>query len=85
MNILVLNGSPAGKNSITLQTTEYLQACGLMESCRILDVGQRIKAMEKDFREAEELLVQADLIQFVYPVYTFLVPSQLHRFIELIK
>ena len=85
MNILVLNGSPAGKNSITLQTTEYLQACGLMESSRVLDVGQRIKAMEKDFREAEELLVQADLILFVYPVYTFLVPSQLHRFIELIK
>jgi multimeric flavodoxin WrbA len=41
--------------------------------------------MEKSFAEAEDALRSADLLLFAYPVYTFLVPSQLHRFIELIK
>ena len=48
-------------------------------------MGQKIKALEKDFLPAEEALKTADLIVFCYPVYTFLVPSQLHRFIELMK
>ena len=85
VNILVLNGSPAGKDSITLQTVHYLEACGLMEDIDILHVGQQIRSMEKDFTEAEQLLAEADLILFCYPVYTFIVPAQLHRFIELIK
>jgi multimeric flavodoxin WrbA len=85
MNILVLNGSPAGRDSITLQTVHYLEACGLMDNMDILHVGQQIRSIEKDFHEAEQLLEKADLILFCYPVYTFIVPAQLHRFIELIK
>ncbi|MBQ1325562.1 MAG: hypothetical protein IIY52_06050, partial [Solobacterium sp.] len=64
MNILVLNGSPAGKDSITLQTVHYLEACGLMEKPEILHVGQQIRSIEKDFQEAEQLLGKADLILF---------------------
>ena len=30
-------------------------------------------------------LESADLLLFSYPVYTFIAPSQLHRFIELVK
>jgi len=41
--------------------------------------------MEKDFDDCAEALKRAHLIIFAYPVYTFLVPAQLHRFIELIK
>ena len=41
--------------------------------------------MEKDFSGCEKALSEADLILFCYPVYTFLAPAQLHRFIELIK
>ena len=85
MNILIVNGSPAGKNSITLQTVEYLKALFPAPHYDILHVGQRIRAIEKDFTEAREKLLAADLILFCYPVYTFLVPAQLHRFIELIK
>ncbi|MBR5507513.1 MAG: NAD(P)H-dependent oxidoreductase, partial [Clostridia bacterium] len=40
---------------------------------------------EKDFLKAKEILESADAVLFSYPVYTFLAPSQLHRFIELIK
>ena len=30
MNILVINGSPKGQNSITLQTTNYLKIDGII-------------------------------------------------------
>ena len=85
MNILVLNGSPKGENSVTLQTVRYLEKRFPDETFSVLHVGQRIKRIEKDFTEAEAALKDADLLLFCYPVYTFLVPSQLHRFIELLK
>lgn len=85
MNVLVLNGSPSGNNSITLQTVLFIEK--YFKSCEfhILHVGQRIRSYEKDFSEAAAALGKADLILFCYPVYTFLVPSQLHRFVELMK
>ena len=85
MNILILNGSPAGDNSITLQTVRYIQKRFPEHEYVQLNVAQRIRSIEKDFSEAAEALDRADLILFAYPVYTFLVPAQLHRFIELIK
>ena len=62
MKILVLNGSPKGKNSTTLQTVRYLQA-----------------------PPARKALAGADVVLFCYPVYTFLVPYQLQRFLELVR
>ncbi len=85
MNILVLNGSPKGDYSITLQTTKYLEILNPQHQFNILHVGQQIKAYERDFSKAEEAIKAADLIIFSYPVYTFVAPCQLHRFIELIK
>ena len=85
MHILILNGSPKGKYSITLQTINYLEKLYPEQSFEVLHVGQRIKALEKDFSPAAEALERADLILFSYPVYTFIAPYQLHRFIELIK
>ena len=85
MIILVVNGSPKGKNSITLHTCLFLEKKYPGHRFSYLDAGQRIKALEKDFSPALEAIKQAELIVFCYPVYTFLVPSQLHRFIELMK
>ena len=85
MNILILNGSPAGDDSITLQTMLYIQKYYPDHTYEQLNVGRKIKSIEKDFSPAKDLLEKADLLMFCYPVYTFLVPSQLHRFIELIK
>ena len=81
MNILVLNGSPKGKYSITLQTLLYLQARHPEHSFEILNVGQNIKQLEKDFSPALQALEKADILLFSYPVYTFIVPCQLHRFV----
>ncbi len=85
MNVLVLNGSPKGKYSVTLHTCLYLQKLWPEIDFTMLNVGQQIKKLEKDLSSAVESLKKADLILFSYPVYTFLVPSQLHRFLELVK
>ncbi|MCH5259660.1 MAG: NAD(P)H-dependent oxidoreductase [Lachnospiraceae bacterium] len=85
MNILVINGSPKGKYSITLQTVLYLEKCFPEHTFQVLHAGQRIKALQKDFAEVVKDLEEADLILFSYPVYTFIAPSQLHLFIELAK
>jgi len=85
MNILVLNGSPKGQHSITLQTINYLEALHPEHTFEVLHVGARIKALEKDFSPAAEALSRAQLLIFCYPVYTFIAPSQMHRFIELLK
>ena len=85
MNILVLNGSPKGEYSVTLQTIRYLEILHPEHTFEVLHVGQRIKALEKDFAPAVEAFNRADLLVFSYPVYTFIAPSQLHRFIELTK
>ena len=85
MKILVLNGSPKGKNSITLQTVEYLKLKFPGHDWETLHVGQLIALYEKDFTKAKEALEQAELLLFSYPVYTFIAPCQLHRFVELMK
>ena len=84
MNILVLNASPKGKNSATVQTALYLQALHPEHTFTSLPVGQRIKSYESDFTPVRQALEQADLVLFCYPVYTFIAPYQLHRLMELI-
>ena len=85
MKILILNGSPAGNDSITLQTLRYIRKLNPEHEWALLNVGQRIRQLERDFAPAQRALERAELLIFCYPVYTFLVPSQLHRFIELMK
>ena len=85
MKILVLNASPKGPNSTTVHTARYLQALHPEHQFTFLPVGQRIRAYETDFSPARAELERAELILFCYPVYTFIAPYQLHRFIELIK
>ena len=85
MEILVLNGSPKGNYSVTLQTVLFLQKLNPAHNFTIVNVGQSIRKIEKDPSPVINQMEKADLILFSYPVYTFLAPYQLHRFVELVK
>ena len=62
MKVLVLNGSPKGNYSVTLQTVLYLQKKHPELEFKILNVGQKIKSLEKDFAPARQALEEAELI-----------------------
>ena len=85
MDILIINGSPKGDSSITLQTVNYLKKLFPDHTYDIIYAGQQIKSIEKDFLPSRKKLAKAELVIFCYPVYKYLVPSQMHRFIELMK
>ena len=85
MKVLIVNGSPRGRYSVTLQSCLYLEKCFPQHEFEYLNVGAAIQSFEKDMAPALKAMVSAELIIFAYPVYTFLVPSQLHRFVELMK
>lgn len=85
MKVLVINGSPKGKNSITYQTIRFLQKKFPKDTFETIHAGAQIKLLERDMKDVCRMFARAELIVFVYPVYTFIAPSQLHRFIELLK
>ena len=85
MRILVINGSPKGKYSITWQTVNYLEKLNPQHEFITIHAGQQIRKLEKDFSSVCEEVEKADVLLFSYPVYTFIAPYQLHRFFELLK
>lgn len=87
MKIAVLNSSPKGPYSLTLQSARYMQKHFPSLEFEFFHIGQRIKALEKDPRAFQAVLAaveQSDLVLWCYPVYTFLVPYQLVKFIDLV-
>lgn len=85
MRTLVINGSPKGKNSITYQTIRFLHKQFPQDEFEVLHAGAQIRLFERDMTQVREAVEKAEAILFCYPVYTFIVPAQLHRFIELMK
>ena len=85
MKICVINGSPKGKYSVTLQTVLYLEKKFKEHEFKVINVGQQIRTIENNYENVFNEMSESDLIIFSYPIYTFIAPSQLHRFIELIK
>lgn len=85
MKVLVINGSPKGKNSITYQTIRFLQRKFPKDEFEVIHAGAQIRALEQDMWLVKEGVRNAQMILFAYPVYTFIAPSQLHRFIQLMK
>ena len=67
-NVLIVNGSPKGNNSVTLQTSKYLEILFPEITFEVLNVGAQIKALEKNLTPAIEKLKSTDLIVFSYPV-----------------
>lgn len=63
----------------------YLGKLPPEHSFSFLHIAPRLRKLEKDMSEAISMIQDAEMIIFAYPVYTFLVPYQMHRFIELLK
>lgn len=86
MKVLVLNGSPKGEKSVTLQSVRYLEKLFPTDSFVVKNVGKKIRTYE-DADIISQLVAEikeAELILTIYPVYTFLAPAQLHRFFEIL-
>ena len=87
MKICVLNGSPKGADSVTMQYVKFLTLAYPGHTFIVENIGQRIgviEAKEEEFRKVIASVSSADAVLFATPVYYLLVPSQFKRFFELV-
>ena len=88
MKIVVLNGSPKGDMSITMQYVHFLRKKFPQHELTILNISQRIKAIEKNERAFLQIIDEVKLsdgVLWAFPLYFLLVHSHYKRFIELIS
>lgn len=87
MKIAVLNGSPKGRISVTVQYVRFLQQKFPEWEFRFFDVALKIKKLEEDNQAFQEIIGEISAaagVLWAFPLYYFLVCSQYKRFIELI-
>jgi multimeric flavodoxin WrbA len=87
MKIAVLNGSPKGQISVTMQYVHFLQQKFPDTEFKIFDIALKIKKLEKEKKDFQEIIGEisaSDAVLWAFPLYLFLVCSQYKRFIELI-
>ncbi|MHA1726685.1 MAG: NAD(P)H-dependent oxidoreductase [Promethearchaeota archaeon] len=87
MKIVILNGSPKGDESVTMQYMQYIKKKILENEYKFLNVAQQVSKIEKDdtrFQEIMKEIQSADGIIWGFPVYVMLICSQFKRFIELL-
>jgi multimeric flavodoxin WrbA len=87
MNIIVLNGSPKGEMSVTMQYVRYLETAFPQHAFTELHIAQRGRALARDheaFAAVIEQIRQADIVLWAFPLYYMLVHGNYKRFIEMI-
>jgi multimeric flavodoxin WrbA len=87
MKIVVLNGSPKGPVSVTMQYVSYIAKRFPEHGLKVFHVAQKINILEKDPARFEQIIGEirsAEGVLWAFPLYILLVSSQYKRFIELI-
>jgi multimeric flavodoxin WrbA len=87
MRIIVLNGSPKGDLSVTLQYVHFIQKKFPQHELKIVNIVPRIKALESDAASFQAILDEvraADGVLWAFPLYVMLVHAGYKRFIELV-
>ena len=87
MKILVLNGSPKGMNSVTMQYVLFLQKKFPEHEFTIESVCQDIAKLEEDegaFQKIIDTVRAVDAVLWAFPLYYLLVHAHYKRFIELL-
>ncbi len=88
MKIIVLNGSPKGDVSATMQYVHYMSKHRPEHEIKIHNISHQIRKIENDekvFREVIDDIRLSDMVLWAFPLYVALVPSQYKRFIELLS
>lgn len=87
MNIIVLNGSPKGELSVTLQYVRYLEKKFAQHDFAALHIARDLQKIESDpqrFAAVIDKIAAADAVLWSFPLYYLLVHAHYKRFIELI-
>mgnify|MGYP001317783964 FL=1 len=85
MKLAVINGSPKGEKSVTLQHLRWWQAAGGAAELEVIHVSLEILALTRSTARLAAVLDTiraADAVIWSTPVYHHLVPSQVFRFVE---
>jgi multimeric flavodoxin WrbA len=88
MKIAVLNGSPKGEISVTVQYIKFIEKKFPQHQFRLINIAHDIIKIEKDRKVFDSIIQEvkdADGVIWAFPLYVFLVASQYKRFIEMIR
>jgi len=87
MKFVILNGSPKGMESVTMQYILYIKKKHPEHEYNIINIAQAIKKIESDdnrFKDIINRVEESDGVIWGFPLYVMLVCSQYKRFIEMV-
>jgi multimeric flavodoxin WrbA len=87
MKLVVLNGSPKGMNSVTMQYVLFLKKKFPEHEFSIQNVCQdisKLEASDEHFRQITDAVAASDAVLWAFPLYYLLVHAHYKRFIELL-
>ena len=87
MKIVVLNGSPKGNMSVTLQYVLFIQNKFPQHEFKVFNIAQEFRKIEteqKAFQEIIDAVKSSDGVLWAFSLYILLVHSNYKRFIEFI-
>ena len=88
MKIVVLNGSPKGESSITLQYVNFIKKKFPQHEFKVFHAAKNIRKIEKDrdsFRAIIDEISDSDGVLWAFGLWVLAVSAQYMRFIELIS